>query len=260
MNSYKCRLLKKDTQLKNTSILTLEKPAEFVYLPGQYVHLVLENVEGDEKGGKRYMSLASSPSERDLIIAYRTSASPYKQSLDSLNVGSYVTIENLKGSFLLHDDENIPAVFLAGGIGITPFRSMIKSVIDAGSNRNITVFYSNKLPQGAVFLDELRQISDDHSNIKVVATMTGVKGELQGWSGQTGRINEELIRQNIQDLPSPIFYVVGSHEFVVSMRGLLKAMGIHSENIRHEVFCGYCDTEHNGTCCCTEVKNCFHNT
>ncbi|MEK7579703.1 MAG: FAD-dependent oxidoreductase [Patescibacteria group bacterium] len=212
------KLLAKKEVAENTLVFFLEKPKNFKFVPGQFITLYLKNNLAHD------FSIASSPKEKELIIATRMRDSSFKKLLGKIKVGDKIKIEGSSGQFILHKNKKNPAVFLAGGIGITPFRSMIKNF----PNRKITLFYSNRKTEDAAFLDELKEL--ENKNLKLVATMTKEKGK---------HINPKMIKENVKDWRRVIYYAVGSTGFVQFIADMLAKMKIKSENIKTENFSGY---------------------
>ena len=143
------------------------------------------------------------------------------------------------GSLTLHNAADTPAVYLTGGIGVTPARSI---VLQAGHDKRpqkITLFYSNKTPADAAFLDELTEAQKTNPNFKLVATMTHLDGADASWKGQRGLINEEMIQKSVPHLVGPIYYLSGPPAMVEAMRRLLNKAGVDDDNIRSEEFAGY---------------------
>ncbi len=224
--------------------LALEEP--FNFKPGQYVGVILD-VKDDPRGPVRPFSIASSPTEKDLlIVATKMTNSPYKKKMDSLKEGGEVSIRGPFGRFVMEEDYSKPVVMLAGGIGITPLRSMIKYSSDKKLPLKIILLYSNKTAEGIAFKEELDNLAKINKNIKVVYTITRTdesKDESkQKWAGRIGRIDENMIKENvhgINDINNCIFYIVGPGSMVDDMLNKLNNMKVPKENIRFEVFTGY---------------------
>jgi ferredoxin-NADP reductase len=196
--------------------------------------------KGDSRGNRRYFSLASSPTEPDLLIAARIPAhsSRYKQELMSLPPGGVVTAGELGGDFVLPRDPRIPLAFVAGGIGITPFRSMIKYLLDRGEKRDIVLLYSNYAEEEIVFSDVLRDASQ-RIGLKVVHTLTDPARVRPGWCGRTGFISAEMIRHEVPDFHSRHFMVSGSPGMVNTVKAALRAAGVPRRRVRTDYFPGY---------------------
>ncbi len=215
-----------------------EGPFEFI--PGQSCDFTLPNPKfSDEEGSQRTFSIASSPADLPrLLVATRMTGSAFKRSLAEAAPGTPVEIDGPFGSFTLHRNPARPAVFLAGGIGITPFRSIIKDAVERKLPRQLVLFYSNRNAEGAAFLPELERWAADWPHFRLVATIDEADGP-KSWVHRTGRIDSALVRQELADVASAIFYVAGPGGFVKAMRSVLEQSGADPDDIRTEQFPGY---------------------
>jgi ferredoxin-NADP reductase len=153
--------------------------------------------------------------------------------------GTELTMEAPFGSFTLHNNAGIPAVFLTGGIGVTPVRSIILQAIHDKVPHRIFVFYSNRRPEDTAFLDELMQSQTENPNYTFVGTMTEMEKSNREWHGETGFIDKAMLLKSIDDLTLPIYYLDGPPAMVSAMRKLLNEAGVDDDNIRTEEFAGY---------------------
>lgn len=204
------------------------------YRPGQYM-LVELDVDDPESGNTRPLSIASSPTENFLLFSTKISNSAFKKKFNSLKVGDLVKIKGPMGIFLLKEDAK-EIIFLGGGIGITPFRNMIKYASDKYLPINMTLLYSNKTPDDICYRDEWQIFERENPNLKVIHTITE---NANGWKGRTGRINESMLREFCNDLQSNLFYICGPPAMVDGLSQLLKTIGIPQQNIKVERFIGY---------------------
>lgn len=156
-----------------------------------------------------------------------------------LSIGAAVEIEGPYGDLALHGDAERPAVFLAGGIGITPFRSIILDVANRALPHRLFLFYSNRSPEVAAFLAELAALQKQNPRLKLIATMTDRKGSDSDWGGERGYITREMIAKHVGDVTAPIYYVAGPPPMVSAMETLLRNAGVKNENVRAEAFSGY---------------------
>lgn len=222
---------------RSTIEFTFSKPEGLTYKPGQYAGFTLINpTETDAGGITRRFSLLSTPDEAYIRIAMRIQNSAYKRVLNSLPMGSEIKFAGPTGNFTLHDDSNIPAVLLAGGIGITPFYCMAQHAAKQQSPQHITLFYGNQSFGDAPYLAELTALQNDNSHFKLVATMDKPDNV---WQGETGYITHTMIKKYVPDLSTPIFYVCGGPAMVSTLQELLVEMGIENERIKVEDFPGY---------------------
>lgn len=240
MATYQVRLTKRQEIAEATLAFHLEKPVGFQYRAGQFLNLtVLQPPETDAKGTTRSFSIASAPYEGDLMFATRVRDTAFKRVLASLPLGTSVKIQGPFGNLTLHPDAARPAVFLTGGIGITPFRSIALNVARNQLPHRIFLFYSNRRPKDAAFLDELLQLQSHHPAFKLVATMTQNEKSEQRWQGKIGYINREMIQESVSDLSAPIYYLAGPPLMVNAMLQTLDELGIAETQIRTEEFDGY---------------------
>ena len=237
---YDLRLTGRDVVADGTVAFRFAKPAGFTHVAGQNVSLTLPSLsEPDAKGRSRTLTLASAPDERELMVATRLSGSAFKRALDTLPVGSTARIAGPSGDLTLHADPARPAVFLAGGIGITPFLAMVRDATRAKLPHRVTLFYSNRRPQDAAFLDELRRLEQTNPNFRLVATITEQPDPAQPWSGEIGAINEEMLRRHVPDVRAPIYYFAGPPAMTNAMRDVLTKIGVTEQDMRSEAFYGY---------------------
>jgi ferredoxin-NADP reductase len=156
-----------------------------------------------------------------------------------LKAGSPVQIEGPYGDLALHEDASRPAVFLAGGIGVTPFRSMVLDASNRGLQHRLFLFYSNRKPADAAYLTELRELEQKNPRFKLIATFTEGEAVPQGGAVEHGYITAKMIAKHVGDLSSSIFYVAGPPAMVSAMEAVLKDAGIGQENVHAEKFSGY---------------------
>lgn len=223
-----------------TMAFYLEKPPGFQFMPGQFIDFKLSDPpENDAEGSARAFSIASAPHEADLVIATRMRDTAMKRCLKTISLGAKVEVDGPFGNLALHTRASRPAVLIAGGIGITPFRSI---VLDAARNKlphRIWLFYSNRRPEDAPFLEELQQAEGLNPNYTLIATMTDMQKSARPWKGRTGVINKQLLSQVIGDLEAPIYYLAGPPGMLNAMQQVLVEGGVVSDDIRAEEFAGY---------------------
>jgi ferredoxin-NADP reductase len=216
------------------------KPADFQFRPGQSVDLTLLNPsETDPEGNSRAFSIASAPFDNDLMIATRMRDTAFKRVLRKASPGLQVKIDGPSGSFVLHRKSEKPAVFLAGGIGITPFLSIIRQAGHDKSPHHMYLFYSNRRPEDAAFLDLLSEATERNPNFHLIATMTEMDKSHREWKGETGLIIKGMLTKHLPSLQGPIFYLAGPPAMVAAMRRMLIEAGVDEDDIRTEEFSGY---------------------
>ena len=240
MPIYQVKLKYKRQIADGTMAFLFEKPQGFVYKAGQSADCTLiDPAETDAEGGTRTFSFASAPCEDDLMFATRMRDTAFKRVLKTMKPDMELTLDAPHGSFTLHNNVNIPAVFLTGGIGITPVRSIVLQAVHDNVARRILVFYSNRKPEDAAFLDELMELCEKNPNYTFVGTMTQMEKSGCVWHGETGFISKAMLLKYIDDLMLPIYYIDGPPAMVNAMRKLLGEAGVDDDNIRTEEFSGY---------------------
>jgi ferredoxin-NADP reductase len=239
-SDFVCKLTERGEVTEGTMAFHFEKPAGWIFKPGQYVDMTLPAPsEPDAEGNIRSFSIASSPQGRTLMITTRMRDTAFKRELRKMPLGSQVKIEGPLGSFILHGNVSRPAVFLAGGIGITPFRSMIVNAADKGLANRIVLFYSNRRPEDSAFLQELQEIGNEYKNCQIIGVMTEMEKSKRPWNGETGYIDKAMIARFIPDIAAPIYYTAGPPAMVAAMQKTLASAGVNGDNIRSEDFSGY---------------------
>jgi ferredoxin-NADP reductase len=230
----------RDSLCDGTTALYFEKPGGFKFKPGQFANFTLDSVITTDPGGiTRSLSIASAPHEKDLMVAMRMRDTGFKRIASALPIGAPFLVEGPYGNLILHRDVTRPAVFLAGGIGITPFRSMIRHTTEVGSAHKIFLFYSIRCLEEAAFLDELQEIHELNRGFKFIPTITHSGRIPHQWRGELGHITEPMVRSWIPDFENPIFYIAGPPGMVAGMREMLAVAGAPDDNIRAEEFAGY---------------------
>jgi ferredoxin-NADP reductase len=240
MAIYRIKLKNRRQIAEGTMAFHFEKPEGFVYKAGQFADYTLINpAETDAEGNIRGFSLASAPYEDFLMFATRMRDTAFKRVLKTMDLGTELTLDAPYGSFTLHNDARIPAVFLTGGIGVTPARSIMLQAAHDKLPHKIFLFDSNNRPEDAAFLDELTEVQKENPNYVFVGTMTHMEKSLRPWHGETGHIDKEMLAKYIGDLTSPVYYIVGPPAMVETLRNVLNAAGVNTDNIRTEEFTGY---------------------
>lgn len=197
--------------------------------PGQYIHYTLPHENADDRGDERWFTISSAPFENDVWITTRImeqNGSSFKETLQSLTPGDVITVDEPEGDFVI-DNLDQQYVFIAGGIGITPFRSIISQLHHAGKDLKAELLYANRDETSIPFKDELEAISQAHKDF----TITYFIGE--------DRIDESVIREYAVRFSDPIFYVSGPEPMVEAFEALFKEIGIDENNSKFDYFPGY---------------------
>ena len=207
------------------------------YRPGSYFWVELpDRGHQDEKGLRRHISLVTSPTERPLVgLATRLRDTAFKRTLSELEVGDEVEVEEPKGSFLLPEDTSADYVFVAGGIGITVFRSMLRYIADSQLPYRVTLCYSNRDRGSAAFLDELEELERRIEGFRVVLTLT----EQKGWEGESRRIDAAMLHDHVGGLEDKRFLVAGPPAMTEAVVEAVLAAGVPADRVLADKFSGY---------------------
>lgn len=233
----KIKLVKKETIAADTMAFYFEKPEDFAFRAGQFADYTLINPsETDEEGNMRGFSLVNAPFEAELVAATRMRDKAFKRVLKGMPLGAEVKLDGPYGDFTLHKTISTPAVFLIGGIGVTPVRSMVAQATHDKTAQKIVLLHANRTPADAPFAADFEQLAESNSNFTYVPVMTDA---LEGWTGERGHIDEAMLKRHVPDLQAPIYYLSGPEGMVKAMRQMLVAIGVNEDNIRTEEFAGY---------------------
>jgi len=222
---------------KGTLLVLFAVESYPAYRPGHYFWVELpDRGHQDEKGLRRHISLVTSPTETGVVgLATRLRDTAFKRTLAELEVGDEVEVEEPKGSFLLPEDTSPEYVFVAGGIGITVFRSMLRYIADEGLPYRITLVYSNRDRESATFLDELVELEEKIEGLRVVLTMT----EDAGWEAESRRIDAAMLRDHVGELEDKQFLVAGPPTMTDAVVEALLAAGVPEDRVLADKFSGY---------------------
>lgn len=240
MDVYESHLVRRELIAEGTMAFYFAKPAGYEYQPGQSFQMTLiDPLKTDAKGSTREFTIASAPHEAELMIAMRLRDSAFKDFLKDAPPGTTVTISEADGDLVLHRDASRPAVLVAGGIGITPFLSIVRHAARESLPHPLYLFYSNWRPERAAFLTELDDMQHANPRYRLIATMTEPQASAQTWSGETGVIGPELLRRYLVDLSDPIYYLAGPPAMALAMLDMLLDLGIDDDAIKSAEFSGY---------------------
>lgn len=241
----KLTLVKKVSEAKGTKSYYWKPEKKVMWLPGQYYYFTLPKLtDNDARGATRHFTISSSPTEEHIVLTTRLrEESGYKKTLDETKIGESIEGDGPTGTFILDQEQSEPQIFLAGGIGITPFRSFIKFALDNGYKTPIYLIYSNSLPEEIVFRKELENWTNKMENFKLLLTVSKSKESSEKWTGSVGRIDEKLIMNAVKnwnlDIKNTTFWVCGPPPMVSAMEGFLEKLKIAPDNIITEKFTGY---------------------
>ncbi len=235
----RARIKEKQDVAKGTLLVTFDllgEEAEF--RPGQYFFVTLPSVgDEDNKGLRRHITVVTSPNEKGVLgFATRMRDSAFKRTLRELPVGTEVEVESPKGKFGLPEDPSRPLVFVAGGIGITVFRSMLRYIHEERLPYRVTVIYSNRDRESTAFLDELHELEQTLPGFRLILTMT----QDPTWEGETRKVDAQFVKDYFgEDLNQHTFLVAGPPAMVEGVQRALQEAGVQDENVVAERYSGY---------------------
>ena len=224
---YPSKIIGKKHVAEDTFELSFERPKEFSFKAGQYIQLgVPKLLHSDPKGASRVFSIASSPLDKEKIsVAFRETGSGCKRTIKELPQGGQVSIEGPHGFFTIPEKPADPIVLIAGGIGITPYMSMIRFANEKRLAFPITLLYANSTKERAAYLEELQKISNHNKYFTL--------------KNKFGKIDEQFIRQSVKDMQNCRWYVAGPPAMVDYARNILILLGVDDGRIHYEEFTGY---------------------
>ena len=213
--------------------------ASFGFRAGQHADFVFARpyTEG-ESDNSRTFSLAGSPLDKEpIMIAMRMRKTAFKTALKSAALGTKFIVSRPRGSFTLHRDITRSAVFLAGGIGIAPIRSILQQATQERLPHKLYLFYSNREADDAAFIEEFESLTAQNPNFTFIPTVTGHR--TVSWPYEKGHINREMLTRYLLGLNGPIYYVAGPSGMVTAMTDLLNSSGVSDDDVKTEEFGDY---------------------
>jgi ferredoxin-NADP reductase len=238
--TFETQVLARDDVAENTMAFYLVRPEGFDFKAGQFLDLtIIDPPQTDDEGNTRTFSIASAPFEPGLMIATRLRNTAFKRVLAAAPPKMRLHLEGPSGSFTLHRNAQKPAVFLAGGIGITPFLSMVRDAHHEHLPHEIYLLYGNRRPEDAAFLDLLGDMAAANAKLHFVPVMSEMGSSHRPWDGEVGMISKDLLARHLPTIQGPIYYIAGPPGMVASLRKVLAAAGVDEDDIRTEEFSGY---------------------
>ncbi|MCL4353294.1 RnfABCDGE type electron transport complex subunit D [Patescibacteria group bacterium] len=209
------------------------------FSPGQYMEWTLPHQHMDSRGSRRYFSISSSPTENDVSITVKfyNPSSSFKKELLNMEHGKEIIASQVAGDFVLPKDFRKPLAFIAGGVGIAPFRSMIKYIVDNNLQVDIVVIFANRT-KGDIIYSELFERAK-HNGVRTVYVLTDAKSAPHDWTGVVGHITEENIKDIVPSLYIRDFYISGPQLMVERFTDALKKAGVNENKIITDFFPGY---------------------
>jgi ferredoxin-NADP reductase len=240
MPAFETQFLHREEIAEGTMAFRFARPAGFAFAAGQSLNLgLIDPPETDAKGNRRAFSIVSAPEENELTIATRMRDTAFKRVLKTMRPGARVHVVGPAGKFTLEPGDSAPAAFLAGGIGITPFVSMLRHASGAKLPRKLHLVYSNRRPEDAAFLEELIELQSRNPNYGFTGTMAEMEKSHRPWHGERGFIDKAMLARALGDLAVPTYYIAGPPAMVQAMLALLTDAGVARERVRTDEFFGY---------------------
>lgn len=213
-----------------TMAFHFSKPPGFAFRPGQAITLILTEPPPEANSKLRIFSLVSAPFEAGLTVATRMrEGSAFKRALKGLPPGAKLELRGPRGVMTLHEDRSRVAVFIAGGIGITPFMSMLRQAAHDRLAQPLLLICSNRRREDTPFLAELQDLARQNDNFRLLARMTD----------RDGFVDQETIKSFVGDVVAPVYYLAGPPAMVNAMKTVLRDAGVGDEDVRSEQFYGY---------------------
>lgn len=234
----RARIKEKQEVAKGTLLVTFDLLGEEVdFRPGQYFFVTLPSGgDEDDKGLRRHITVVTSPNETGVLgFATRMRDSAFKRTLRVLPVGTEVEVEPPKGKFSLPEDTSRPLVFVAGGIGITVFRSMLRYIHEERLPYRVTLIYSNRDRESAAFLDDLEEFERRIEGLRVVLTIT----DDDGWEGESRRLDADVLAELLGGLEGKQFLIAGPPPMAEGVGESLRAAGVPEDRVLVDKFSGY---------------------
>jgi ferredoxin-NADP reductase/Na+-translocating ferredoxin:NAD+ oxidoreductase RnfD subunit len=224
---------------RDTFLFGFKKPANFNFIPGQYMEWTLPHTKADSRGNRRYFSISSSPTENEInmTVKFYDKASSYKTELLNLQSSKQLVAAQVAGDFVLPKNLKMPMVFIAGGVGIAPFRSMIKYIVDKNLQVNIILIFTNRTKEDILFADIFKRA--ESNGVKTIYNLTDIENLPIDWMGSTGHITSEKIKQLMPDYKNRFYYLSGPQLMVQNFEGELSKAGIPKAQIKTDFFPGY---------------------
>jgi ferredoxin-NADP reductase len=240
MPLFTTKLLGSQEVARGTVAFRFQRPDGFTFKAGQAINLALvDPPETDAKGNSRTFSVASAPGEESVQIATRMRDTAFKRVLRKAAPGMPVEIDGPNGFMVLHEDAARAAVFLAGGIGITPFLAMARDAAQRRLPHRIFLFYGNRRPEDAAFLEELSALEKANPRFRLVAAMSEAEKSARPWSGERGFIDRAMLARHAGHLERPVYYFAGPPAMAMAMQEMLSGAGVSEDDMRSEEFYGY---------------------
>lgn len=233
IEEYKLKIIKIIDETPDSKTFRVEIPenVEIDYKPGQFFMVRFE----DNEKLKRAYSVASSPTQKGLMDITMDLVGEFTTKLFNSKIGDYLFFKGPYGKFYFTEEMKNNLVLVGGGLGITPLRSIIRYCTDKKLTNKINLVYSVRSPANIVYREELERFKDENPNYDLTLTITRPDPE-HNWQGKIGRIDEELLKANIEGMESSLYYLCGPLEFVKIIRVILENIGVKEEQIKTDIW------------------------
>ncbi len=210
------------------------------FKPGQYLEWTLGHKSPDSRGNRRYFTIASSPTESDLKLGVKFYDNPssFKKSMVEMQEGDGIIASQLSGNFTMPEDMGKKLVFIAGGIGVTPFRSMVKYLHDRKEKRDIVLLYSNRTPADIAYRDLFAE-AEGSIGLRTIHVVNDLAGKTEEKDLKSGFITADMIMKEIPDYKDRMYYISGPHGMVSAFEGSLRTLGVPKHMIKIDFFPGF---------------------
>jgi len=232
---FKIINISQETPEVKTFTLEIPRSINFKFLPGQYVEVSFyDNPNGRPIDEWKGYSISSSPVEEKYLDITVLNRGPFSRKMHDLQTGSFLRVKGPYGNFVFDGSLKENPVFIAGGVGIAPIMSMMRYIVDKKLSYLTSLIYSSKSIKDILFYEDLKKIESEHGYVKCTYVLT--QPDESKWSGRTGRINEEMIVENIENNLNNIYYVCGPYEMMLMVSYILQKLGIKNSNIKTDLW------------------------
>lgn len=233
-------LKSKHAEAANLYDFSFSTPKQLDFKPGQYIEWTFGHDHPDQRGIRRYFTIASSPAEKELHLGIKIAAdgSSFKRALLAMNPGQKLIVGQVSGDFVLPENPATKLVFIAGGIGVTPFRSQIQHLIDTKQKRDVVLLYACATDKDFVYQSVFEQGSKSFG-LKTHYIVSDRDRVAKDWSGKVGHIDAKMLRELVPDFSERTFYISGPGAMVTAYKQLLSSLGVSRQQIKTDYFPGF---------------------
>jgi len=230
IKEYKLKIIEIIDEAPDVKTFRVEIQEEIEFFPGQFFM-----VRFDDPTFQRAYSIASSPTQKNHIDITMNLVGKFTKKLWTSKVGDYLIFKGPYGKFYFNEEMNNDIILIGGGLGISPLMSIVRYCNDKKLQNKINLVYSVKTPEDIVYNQEIQKIKDENNNFDFTATITRPKPE-HNWTGKTGRIDIDLLKQNIENIENSLYYLCGPLEFVKTAIAILESLGVKKDQIKTDIW------------------------